>query len=147
MQFGEQQTVQWKTDFDDLTVARFMESDVQCAYPDTNAAQVASMMMEGFGAGPIIDRDRRLIGIVSEHDLLVSLEKGHPWASLRAKDIMTPNPYSVTPDTNMTKLIYVLRVSGLIRVPVVVADHRVVGIVARRDIVRGYLNYDLTPAR
>jgi CBS domain-containing protein len=145
MKLGRQETVRWKTDFDRLTVARFMERDVQSARPETTASQIASMMVEGFGAVPIVDKDQRLVGIVSEHDLLVSLEKGHPWASLSARDIMTPNPCSVRPDTDLATLIHILRASGLIRVPVVVADDKLAGIVARRDIVRGYLHYDLAP--
>ena len=54
---------------------------------------------------------------------------------------MTPNPYSVSPDTDLATLVHVLRVSNLIRVPVVVAEEKLVGIVARRDILRAYLNY------
>lgn len=130
-----------KTDFDRLTVARLMERDVQAARPETPAQQIAAMMLEGFGAVPIIDATQRLIGIVSEHDLLSSLEKHQKWGEVSAKDIMTPNPYSVRPDTDVATLVHVLQVSNLIRVPVVVADDKLVGIIARRDILRAYLNY------
>ena len=133
--------VQPQTGFGRLTVARFMERDVQAARSDTTAKQIAEMMLEGFGAVPIVDADQRLIGIVSEHDLLTSLEKNQKWGEVSAKDIMTPNPYSVRPDTDLATLVHVLRVSNLIRVPVVVADEKLVGIVARRDILRAYLNY------
>lgn len=131
------------TDFHRLTVARFMESDVQAARPEAPANQIATMMLEGFGAVPIVDATQRLIGIVSEHDFLVSLEKGQNWGELCAKDIMTPNPYSVRPDTDLSTLVHVLQASNLIRVPVVVADDKLVGIVARRDILRAYFNYGL----
>jgi CBS domain-containing protein len=36
-------------------------------------------------------------------------------------------------------LIHVLRASDLIRVPVVDADDKLVGIIARRDVLRAYL--------
>jgi CBS domain-containing protein len=130
-----------KTDFYRLTVARFMEGSVQVARPETPANQIAEMMLEGFGAVPIVDTTQRLMGIVSEHDLLASLENHQKWAEISAKDIMTPNPYSVRPDTDLATLVHVLRVSNLIRVPVIVADDKLVGIVARRDILRAYLNY------
>jgi CBS-domain-containing membrane protein len=84
---------------------------------------------------------QRLIGIVSGHDFLVFLEKGQNWGELCAKDIMTPNPYSVRPDTDLSTLVHVLPASNLIRVPVVVADDKLVGIVARRDILLAYFNY------
>lgn len=133
------------TEFGRLPVARFMERDVQTARLDTRATQIVEMMLEGFGAVPIVDATQRLIGIVTEHDLLVSLEKAQKWEEISAKDIMTPNPYSVRPDTDLETLVHVLRISNLIRVPVVVADDKLVGIVARRDILRAYLNYGIEP--
>ena len=133
--------VQLETGLSHQTVARFMERDVQAARADTSVQQVAAMMLEGFGAVPIVDATQRLIGIVSEHDLLTSLEKNQNWAEVSAKDIMTPNPYSIRPDTDVGTLVHVLRVSNLIRVPVIVADDKLVGIVARRDILRAYLDY------
>lgn len=127
--------------FGRLTVARFMVSDVQTARPETAASRIAEMMLEGFGAVPIVDATQRLVGMVTEHDLLTSLERNQKWEEVLAQDIMTPNPYSVRPDTDLATLVHVLRVSNLIRVPVVVADERLVGVVARRNILRAYLHY------
>jgi len=103
-----------------LTVARFIVGDVQTARPETTASQIAEIMLEGFGAVPIVDATQRLIGIVTEHDLLTSLERNEKWGEVLAQDIMTPNPYSVRPDTDLATLVHVLRVSNLIRVPVIV---------------------------
>jgi CBS-domain-containing membrane protein len=133
--------VSLQTRFGRLTVARFMVGDVQTARRETTASQIAEMMLEGFGAVPIVDATQRLIGIVTEHDLLTSLERNQKWGDVLAQDIMTPNPYSVRPDTDLATLVHVLRVSNLIRVPVIVAEEKLVGIVARRDILRAYLNY------
>ncbi|MBI4400267.1 MAG: CBS domain-containing protein [Nitrospirae bacterium] len=127
--------------FGQLTVARFMEKDVQYGHLRTKADVLASQMIEGFGAMPIVDEKQRLVGIVSEYDLLAALERGQRWSELSAQDIMTPNPYSVRPETDIGTLIHVFRASHLIRVPVVDAEGRLIGIVARRDILRGYLNY------
>lgn len=130
-----------RTEFERLTVARFMETDVQSAHERTKADVIASMMIEGFGSVPIVDDQQRLIGIVSEYDLLASLERGHKWSDVTAKDIMAPNPYAVRPETNMATLVHVFLKSDLIRAPVVDEDNTLVGIVARRDILRAYLNY------
>lgn len=125
--------------FGDLTVDKVMEAKVQTVHRETKADVIASLMLEGFGAVPVVDEQRRLVGIVSEHDLLGSLERGHAWGTVTAQDIMSHNPYSVRPETNMSTLVHVLRASDLIRVPVVDAEGKLVGIVARRDIVRAYL--------
>jgi CBS-domain-containing membrane protein len=130
-----------RTEFERLTVARFMESDVQSAHEGTKADVIASMMIEGFGSVPIVDARQRLVGVVSEYDLLSSLERGHKWSDVTARDIMACNPYSVRPETNVATLVHVLLKSDLIRAPVVDKDGTLVGIVARRDILRAYLNY------
>jgi CBS domain-containing protein len=129
------------TEFERLMVARFMEKDVQSVHEGTKADVIASMMIEGFGSVPVVDDKQRLIGLVSEYDLLLSLKRGHRWSDVTARDIMAPNPYSIRPETNVATLVHVLLKSDLIRAPVVDKDNTLVGIVARRDILRAYLNY------
>lgn len=128
------------TRFDRLAVAHVMETQVQVAHPQTKADVIASMMIEGFGAVPVVDDQRRLIGIVSEHDLLASLDRKQKWSEVTAQDVMARNPYSVRPEMDIATLVHVLRASGLIRVPVVDAHDKLLGIVARRDVLRAYLS-------
>lgn len=138
---GKRPAVRPSTAFERLTVARFMESDVQSAHEGTKADVIASMMIEGFGSVPIVDARQRLVGVVSEYDLLASLERGHKWSDVTARDIMARNPYAIRPETNVATLVHVLLKSDLIRAPVVDGEGTLVGIVARRDLLRAYLNY------
>lgn len=127
------------TDFDSMTVSQVMEKDVQFVRLKTKGDVIASLMIEGFGAVPVVENGRKLAGIVSEHDLLEAVDDGHQLGAVAAKDIMTSNPYSVRPETTLGTLVHVLRESDLIRVPVVDAKERLVGIIARRDVLRTYL--------
>jgi CBS domain-containing protein len=138
---GKTAAVKAGTAFERLTVERFMETDVQYVHATTRASVIATMMVEGFGSMPVVDDRQRLIGVVSEYDLLASLKRGHKWSDVKAGDIMAPNPYSIRPETNVATLVEVLLKSDLIRAPVVDKDNMLVGIVARRDILRAYLNY------
>jgi CBS domain-containing protein len=52
---------------------------------------------------------------------------------------MTKGPVSVTRDTRTIEIIQLLQNNHLIRVPVVDAQEKLIGIVARRDILLGYL--------
>jgi CBS domain-containing protein len=126
-------------DFDSITVGQVMEKRVQFARLKTKGDVIASLMIEGFGAVPVVDNGRRLAGIVSEHDLLAAMDDGHELGRITAGDIMTGNPYSVRPETTVGTLVHVLRASDLVRVPVVDAKDKVVGIIARRDVLRAYL--------
>jgi CBS domain-containing protein len=125
--------------FGQLTVGSVMEKEVQSGMKDSEAKLLASYMMEGFGSVPIIDETSKLVGIVSEFDLLKALRKGKNLEDVMAGDIMTANPVSVTQDTNMLTVMDVLQNNHLIRVPVVDSKGKLIGIVARRDLLRGYL--------
>lgn len=127
------------TDYGPMTVKQVMEKRVQCAHLETKGDVMASLMIEGFGAVPVVDKKRALIGIVSEHDLLAAMDDGQLLGELTARDVMTANPYSVRPETTVATLVHVLRASDLVRVPVVDAKNRLVGIIARRDILRTYV--------
>jgi predicted transcriptional regulator len=117
-----------------------METKVQSVHLRTKGDVIASLMIEGFGAVPVIDRQRKLIGIVTEHDLLAAIDDGHGLGTVTAGEIMVGNPYSIRPETNLGTLAHVLRASDLVRVPVVDDKERLVGIIARRDVLRTYLS-------
>ncbi len=134
-----------KTGFECLTVDQIMEKQVQSAHDKTKGDVLASFMVEGFGSVPIVDQQQRLIGIVSEYDLLTALGRGRKWNDLPAYEIMIRHPASVTPKTTIATLIGILQSSHFIRMPVVDSDGKLIGIVARRDILRAYLNTKSDP--
>jgi CBS-domain-containing membrane protein len=125
--------------FDSMTVSQVMEKEVQYVRLKTKGDVIASLLIEGFGAVPVVEDGRKLTGIVSEHDLLGAVDDGLPLGTVSAKDIMTANPYSVRAETTLGTLVHVLRASDLVRVPVVDAKDKLIGIIARRDVLRTYL--------
>ena len=100
---------------------------------------------------PVVDRNNRLIGIVTDRDIRSALPytglKGEAtaaeWdkvADLRIKDIMTENPKTISPsDTIQDALLLIqnLRVGAL---PVVDEDDKLTGILSVRDLLRAFIN-------
>ena len=100
---------------------------------------------------PVVDRHNRLIGIVTDRDIRSALPFGglkdqesseelKKIAELRIKDIMTPNPKTVSPsDTIQDALLLIqnLRVGAL---PVVDEDGKLTGILSVRDLLRAFIN-------
>ncbi len=123
-----------------LPVSCVMETTVRSEEPEASADLIASLLMEGFGSVPIVDPAMRLLGIVSEFDLLNAIRKGKALADITAKDIMTHNPVSITEDVEVSTTIEILQNNHLIRVPVIDTAGKLVGIIARRDILRVYLH-------
>lgn len=112
-------------------------------------------------AVPVVDGDRNVIGIVSEADLLHKVEfsavDGHARLferrsrrTARAKaagetagDLMTSPVITIGPDASIAEAARVMEERGVKRLPVVdTATGQLVGIVARRDLLRRYLRPD-----
>lgn len=126
-------------DFKKLTASQVMEADVKCFTVDAHWDDIGEIMPMGdFGSVPIVDGDNTLVGIVSEHDLLNVLFEGKDPRNTTAGDIMTKEVVTITEDTKVEDIIKIFLKDKLIRVPVV-RKGKLVGIVARRDVVFGYL--------
>ena len=128
-------------DFKTLKAEQFMEDGVYAYRPEDDGETLAQAMTEGgFGSVPIVDQDRHLLGIASEFDLLRAVKEEKHLASVKAGDLMTPNPVTVSPETLAMDIIQLLEAKHLIRMPVVNEEGQLLGVVARRDVLLGYLN-------
>lgn len=124
-----------------LTVRQIMEDAVFTCSPTTAGITVAQVVIErNFGSVPVVNEERTLVGLISEFDLLKAMTNGKDLRKVTAKEIMTPEDdlVTVTEEMPIMDLAQILEESHLIRVPVV-KGKILVGIVARRDIVFGYV--------
>lgn len=128
-----------------LKACQAMESRVRCCRPDTHWRDIATAMVEaGCGSLPVVDHEKKLIGLVSEFDLLKALKEGQDVKDITAGKIMTNSPISVKEDTLMMEVIEILEDKHLIRVPVV-KDSKLVGILTRRDVLLCFLRATAEP--
>jgi CBS domain-containing protein len=143
-----------------------MTTNVITVDPDMSVQAVAQLLSErGFSGVPVVDAADRLVGIVSEGDLLHRVETGterrperltgrrRSWwldtiASDRelardyvksygrtAKDVMTRDVISVTDTTELADVAMLFETKRIKRVPVL-RDGKLVGIVSRANLVR-----------
>ena len=137
-----------------------MTTNVITVGPDMSVRDLAAMLSErGISGAPVVDPSGRMVGIVSEGDLLHRAELGtekhserrHSWwlehyASGLAqdyvkshgravRDIMTRNVTTVTEDTSLADIAMELETKRLKRVPVM-RDGKIVGIISRSNLVR-----------
>jgi CBS domain-containing protein len=126
--------------------------------PATPVTAIAALLYERhISAVPVVEGGR-LVGIVSEADLLhrreigTDLAEGEPWWQRlfgadaspahyvkshggRARDVMTREVLTVAPDVSIAQIATLLEARGIKRVPVLDRG-RLVGIVSRSDLVR-----------
>lgn len=111
-------------------------------------------------AAPVVDETRRVLGVVSEADLMYKVELlGQPRErrilpdrhrrEARAKagatlaaDLMTTPPVTVTPDATIVEAARLMDARGVKRLPVVDDLGRLVGIVTRGDLLKVHLRPD-----
>jgi len=127
-------------DFKTLEAEQFMQDVVTSFRVEDTVDRLAGAMSEGgFGSVPILAKDGKLVGIVSEFDLLKAIEEGKEMTKVTAGEIMVKDPVTVSRTTLSMEIIQLLQERHFIRTPVVDADGKLVGVVSRRDIIQGYL--------
>ena len=127
-----------------LVVRQLMEDAVFKVDPKTDAMTVAELLSEhNFGSVPVVEGDDILRGLVTEFDLLKAVEQGKDLRDVPVSDIMTREVITATEDMPLMDLIHLLQTHHFIRMPVV-RGRRLVGMVARRDVVFGYVKAKAT---
>lgn len=122
-----------------LTVGQLMQDAVTSCTPRTDGSTVASLMTRrNFGSLPVIESDGTLVGIVTEYDLLQAMIEGRDLRKILATEIMSAHPVSVTEDQTLAQVADLFQDRYITRVPVV-RNKKLVGILARRDLLFGYL--------
>ena len=136
-----------------------MTTEVVYADPETSVRSIAQTLLKRrISAVPVADDDGRVIGIVSEGDLMrrpeSETERPRSWwlelierpedrasrylksHGLTARDVMTREPVTVTEDTPLEEIAILLERNAIKRVPVL-RDGKLVGIVSRADLLHG----------
>ena len=122
-----------------LTVGQLMQDAVTTCTPRTDGSTLASLMTRrNFGSLPVVESDGTLVGIVSEYDLLQAMIEGRDLRKILATEIMSAHPVSVTEDQTLAQVAELFQDRYITRVPVV-RNKKLVGILARRDLLFGYL--------
>lgn len=105
--------------------------------PTSSAREAVDLMIsKDLGALLVIDGGGKLLGILSERDLLTKvagLEES--LEALDVQDIMTPNPETVTADDTLAFAVHKMDVGGYRHLPVV-SKGRPSGVISVRDMLR-----------
>ena len=122
-----------------LTVEHLMQDAVTTCTSRTDASTIAHMMTHrNFGSLPVVEEDGTLIGIVTEYDLLQAMLDGRDLRKVLATEIMSTHPVTVTENQTLAQVADLFQDRYLTRVPVV-RNNKLVGVLARRDLLFGYM--------
>jgi CBS domain-containing protein len=139
-----------------MFVSDLMKTEIISVLPENTLADAARLMLARHVGGLPVLEAGRLVGIVTEGDLLRRVELGtaenpHNWlktffapASLAkeyvhthgrfVRDVMTADPISVTPETPLGEVADLMCTKHFKRLPVL-SQHRLVGVISRTDML------------
>jgi CBS domain-containing protein len=144
-------------------VRDIMEPDPVSVHPGTKVEDVVRLLKQHELPGiPVVDDDGRLVGIITESDLILQDNEGdlhiphyielfggivflEPLSrfehrlnkafAAKAADMMSKDPDTVGPDTSVREAAHLIHDRGHNRLPVVEGDGRLVGVVTRVDLL------------
>jgi len=117
-----------------MRVSEIMTKNVRTASPSATLREVAEMMRDGdMGAVPIVD-ENKLVGIVTDRDIVVRGVSEGLASDDAISSVMTTELFTVTSDEFAFEAIRLMGDKQVRRIPVVNADGSLAGIVAMADI-------------
>ena len=117
-------------------VARdIMNKIATAAKKNTIGRDLAIKLLSGMYSGlPVVDDKGKVVGVVSEFDLLKAIKEGKKLEQVTAEEIMSKKPVCVTENTPVDEIIDLMTKHNIIRVPVLRNDN-LVGVISRCDIL------------
>jgi len=113
-----------------------MKTPVISAKKKASARDSALQLVSGrFSGMPVIDEEERVIGVITEHDLLDQVREGKDLGKLVVEDVMQKNPITVDVNTPLSDVLDIMLENGILRIPVT-DGLRLVGIISRSAILR-----------
>jgi len=111
--------------------------DVPRVGPETGFTELMrEMSNKGLGASAIVDADQRVLGIFTDGDLRRLIEKGTELRSLKAREVMHPNPRTIRADVLAVEAAELMEEHRITSVLVVDAEGRLCGAVNSNDLMR-----------
>jgi CBS domain-containing protein len=118
------------------TVADLMVRDVLTVEPSDTIGEAAEKMhAANVGAVVVVEDMVRIVGIVTERDLLRAVAARTRAAEARVRQWMTSNPVTIEPETSVEDAARIMFDNNFRHLPVV-KDGRALGIVSLRILAR-----------
>jgi CBS domain-containing protein len=128
-----------KIEMENLTVKDIMTRPVISARKNASARDIALHILSSLYSGmPVTDENGKVIGVVTEFDLLAQVRAGKELGKLTADEIMTKDPVTVDINMPLNDVIDIIMEKNIIRI-LVTNESRLVGVIAKCDILRNYI--------
>jgi predicted transcriptional regulator len=127
----------------DLKASAIMVRPVLFARRGKIARDIALQLLTGgFSEMPVLDEEGRVIGMLTEHDLIKAAETGGDLAQTTAEEIMSTEVVTAERDTQLGELMKRMTDQNIHRL-LITDQGRLVGVVAQCDVLKILVDPDL----
>lgn len=118
-----------------MKVQDCMTSPAHSCTPGANLVTAAGIMWDyRIGALPVLDSEGHPVGMLTDRDIcMAAARKGRFAGDITVRETMSPNPFTVRPDDDLTKALDTMGSRQIRRLPVVDREDRLVGILSIND--------------
>lgn len=113
-------------------------SSLKYCSPETKLHTIAKLMEQGnCSMIPVLDKQKKVIGIVTNRDLALALAKKHdePIEKLEAEEIMSEKVYSVRADAPLSEALKEMRINKIGRLPVLDGEGKLKGVLSLNHLL------------
>lgn len=118
-----------------MKVSELMTPAALTDAPDDVLSDASAKMWQQQTGSLLIIEDDRLIGIVTERDLLRVIAEGHDPRKITVREVMTADPVTVSPSATVRDAAKLMFDKWFRHLPVVSEDGAVAGIISLRDLL------------
>jgi CBS domain-containing protein len=118
-----------------MQVSEIMSTDLVTVGPEYNVADVASLMRSKRIGSVIVLEDDRVLGILTERDILGVVGSGEDPKNVAAHEALTDDVVTIGPDAPVEEAAQEMVRAGVRHLPVI-SEQDLIGIVSMRDLVR-----------
>ena len=97
------------------------------------------MLRHGVGALPVIDKEKKLKGIVTLRDIDLA---GNEASALLVEDLMTTSLITESEDASINEIAAMMLQTGIQRIPIITKDGKLIGLVTQSVVIRSLLSND-----
>ena len=120
-----------------LRVADVMVTrDLPLLAPEATMRECVVQLAERRGTAAVVDGERRLLGVVTSGDLTRLMEREEHFFAVDVSEVMTAQPLTAEPDQLAAAAVGVMERRGVMALPVVDEERRVIGMVHLHDLMR-----------
>jgi len=116
-----------------MLVKDAMNTKVITTEPETNLRDAITLMTDNHIGSLVVLKNNKIVGIITERDILITCAKSGHIDDMKVEDIMTYSVVIVKPDYTIEKAVEIMSKNKIKKLPVV-KNERLIGIITASDI-------------